>query len=90
MTDVLEEARNLIFKDRKESYGETVFFHKMSGVCKVLDIDITTPEGVALFMILVKFVRQTIKDKQDNKIDLIGYTALLSILKGDFKVTHEL
>ena len=86
MSDVLAEARKLIFKDRQDSYGKTVFFDKMSGVCKVLDIDITTPDGVALFMILVKFVRQTINDKQDNKIDLIGYTALLSIIKGDWEV----
>lgn len=82
--DLLIEAEKLTNNDRNEQYGSiTESFNLYSEICKVnfnLEIE---PYQIAQILMAIKLGRQKFKHKDDNLIDLAGYTKILAVLLED-------
>lgn len=87
--DLLIEAEKLTNNDRNEQYGSiTESFNLYSEICKVnFDLEID-PYQIAQVLMAIKLGRQKFKHKDDNLIDLAGYTKILAVLLED-KQTKE-
>jgi hypothetical protein len=80
--DILEEARDLIHKDRAADYGEAkASFTRIAQLWSAYKGVEITPKDVASMMILLKMSRSVTSKKRDNWIDTIGYAALGSELE---------
>lgn len=80
--DILEEARQLIHKDRAADYGEAkASFTRIAQLWSVYKGVEITPKDVASMMILLKMSRSVTSNKRDNWLDTIGYAALGSELE---------
>lgn len=79
--DFLKEAEKLTNNDRNEQYGSiTESFKLYSEICKVnfgLEIE---PHQIAQVLMAIKLGRQKFRPKDDNLIDLAGYTKILAVL----------
>lgn len=76
--DILTEAKQITEVDRAEMYGPSdQCFINTAKVCNILNIDVREKNGVAMFMIAHKLVREAYKHKRDNLVDLCGYARLL-------------
>lgn len=71
-------ALSLVDGDRQADYGDPVENMRRIGECwrAAFGWD-ASPRHVALAMIFVKAVREANKPKQDNRVDLHGYTDVL-------------
>lgn len=84
---VIEEAQEVIYGDREETYGHPaknlthiaqqwrLYFNQKHGVDMALDA-----EDVCWMMADLKKVRQMNSKKRDNVVDAIGYVALVERL----------
>ena len=80
--DILEEARQLIHRDRAADYGEAkASFTRIAQLWSVYKGVEITPKDVASMMILLKMSRSVTSNKRDNWLDTIGYAALGSELE---------
>ena len=79
--NILKEAEKIIHGDRRKSYGSVeVSFNQSAKIWSgILNTDVT-PEQVALCMIGLKLQRESFSHKEDNLVDLVGYTLLLQEL----------
>jgi len=73
-----DHALSLVDGDRQADYGDPVENMRRIGECwrAAFGWD-ASPRHVALAMIFVKAVREANKPKQDNRVDLHGYTDVL-------------
>ncbi len=80
---VLEEANRLISGDRREEYGSVKesFEAVARGWTDIIGSPVTATQ-VALCMVWLKVMRETVKDKRDNWVDIAGYAGLGGILNG--------
>lgn len=79
--DVLDEAKQLISGERKDTYGDATETHRRIGQAwsAVLGLSDRTiePHEVALMMICLKAIRASrTADHKDSWVDLAGYAAL--------------
>ncbi len=71
---ILEEAQNLIYGDREESYGSvTKNFNNIAQGWSVILGKEVTPEQVGLMMAWLKIARYSYKPKRDSLVDVAGY-----------------
>lgn len=79
METVLSEAEKLVSGTRREDYGDA--FECQNAVAKMWSIylrdklktDITA-EDTCMMMVLMKLVRQSMRPKRDNIVDIAGYS----------------
>lgn len=78
---VLQEADRLISGDRREEYGSVKesFEAVAAGWSLIIGHEVTATQ-VALCMVWLKVMRETVKDKRDNWVDMAGYAGLGGIL----------
>ena len=71
---ILQEANDLIYGARQESYGSVTenFTNIATGWSVIAKVDLT-PEQVGLMMAWLKIARQTNKPQRDNLVDAAGY-----------------
>jgi len=83
MSALFEQAKNIVGGDRRDDYGPLrESFERIAMVWSgILKAHVTT-EQVALCMIGVKIVREANKHKDDNVVDLYGYTLCYERLTG--------
>lgn len=79
--NILKEAEKIISKDRREAYGPVnQSFEQIAKIWSgILNTEITSKQ-VALCMIGLKMQRESFSHKDDNLVDLVGYTLLLQKL----------
>lgn len=81
MLDILSEAKKVVEGDRQRSYGDVVESHarigKLWSAILRMDREIA-PQEVALCMIAMKISREVSNHKDDNLVDIIGYTICLN------------
>ena len=82
----LEKALELTYGDRNEDYGDprpnmiataSMFTGILQGIGLIGEDKKLAPEHVPLFMIALKVARQAYKHKDDNLIDIPGWTNVL-------------
>ena len=75
---ILDEASALICGDRNEDYGDARIDFERQGAMwgEILGHDVSARQ-VAMCMIATKLCREIHKPKHDNRVDMIGYAALL-------------
>lgn len=89
MTTVLEEAQEIIYGDREQTYGHPAknlnqianlwsAYLQAKGGTEDLPTPRLTASDVAMMMMLVKMARQQNNFKRDNIVDMCGYAALLA------------
>lgn len=71
--EIIAGARNQAYGSARESFTRT---EKMWGAILHLDRDVT-PEEVAMCFVLHKMSRESHSPKRDNRVDMVGYIALL-------------
>lgn len=88
---VLEEANNLIYNDREESYGVPV--ENLKNISRLWSAYLTNigttnliPKDVAMMMALLKMARAQVsstpvRDHKDSVVDMAGYVGLLERLE---------
>lgn len=88
ISTVAQEARNLQYGDREDSYGHPrVTLTKVAAMWSVLLSDkldegaFISPEDVARMMTAMKLCRDTHSPKRDNRVDAIGYLIALDRLE---------
>ena len=84
---ILDEAKRLTSKDREKDYGNKKISHE--NVAKLwsayLNITITAHDA-AILMCLLKIARTQLgKNRIDNYVDLVGYTAIAGELSKERK-----
>lgn len=81
MSDILEEANNVIAGPRQDAYGPPKEnFTKIASMWKAyLGVDVTA-QDVAMMMVLLKVARVHNKPSRDTLVDIAGYSALADIL----------
>lgn len=78
---ILLEAEQIINGERREAYGDVrESFAKIAALWSVVLGVAVTPSQVALCMTLLKIQREANKPGYDNRLDAIGYIALLDKL----------
>lgn len=79
---ILTKAQELIYGDRANDYGSPLESFTRIGKCwaAILNIEAVTPEQVALCLSALKMIREAVKHKEDNIIDLAGYAGTLEKL----------
>ena len=78
-SNILDSAKNILFGDRDSDYGDFVQnFKEISAISKILTRKDLTPEDCCKVLIAVKLAREGYKHKEDNLIDLCGYTNILN------------
>lgn len=88
--DILKQASKIISGERRAAYGPTdESFRRIALVWNgILLPKLKTelaPEEVALMMIGLKVMREANRPKDDNLVDIIGYTLLKQKLHGTHK-----
>lgn len=79
--DILTEAGKLVDGDRNEYYGNPSVKYALIAKLWSLILHIKIrPEQVILCMIAIKLIRESIKHKRDNLVDLAGYAKLLAMI----------
>lgn len=81
-TDILTEAKGLVFGDRQDDYGHP--FDDMSRTAKIWSAILgrtVTPSQVALCMVGVKMSREVNRPKRDNRVDGAGYFGVLQMVR---------
>lgn len=74
---VLTEGAS-IAQEREEQYGDiTKNFSEISSLCDAMFGLEVSPSDIAKIMIATKFARNKHKQKRDNIIDAINYTAIM-------------
>ena len=82
--DILNEARTLIEGDRQDAYGDPLrMWEKIASAWSVIFGFDITPEQAILAMCQVKLIRQSIRHRTDNIVDLAGYALLLQQLSDE-------
>lgn len=78
---VLQEADRLISGDRRTEYGsvQESFEAVARGWTDIIGAPVTATQ-VSLCMVWLKVMRETVKDKRDNWVDIAGYAGLGAIL----------
>lgn len=72
--DVLDEAKRITGGDRHEDYGDAnAEFGRVAQAWGALKGATFTARDVALFMIVLKTIREAHKNKRDNWVDIAGY-----------------
>jgi hypothetical protein len=81
---ILDEARAIITGPRADAYGNAREDFKRQAIMwsQILDVDVS-PAQVAMCMIATKLCRETNSPAHDNRLDIIGYTALLEEICDD-------
>lgn len=92
---VAAEADRLVSTDRQGDYGHPYDdYTRVSEMARILELDVYTPEGAALFMVLVKISRESNRHKRDNLVDIAGYAKVLEliheVIEGDYGGTDPL
>lgn len=78
--DLLNKALDIV-DERGKHYGCAIeFFNKWSKSLQCFDINISA-EKLCLSMIVMKALRENNNHKEDNLIDIIGYTQILNDIK---------
>ena len=86
---ILKDAYNIINGNRQNSYGTPEdSFARISDYwntyLKHKNLEtVLTPHDVAMMMVLFKIAREEHQHKQDNLVDICGYTAILDAMYGD-------
>lgn len=92
MTTILDEAKEIIYGDREETYGRPdknlnaiaslwTEFLQIDG--KLTEERAITANDVCMMMMLLKIARQANAFKRDNLVDVCGYAALADRLEND-------
>lgn len=77
MTDILQEASELINGDRAQDYGDvTENFQRIAQLWSAYKDEFFYPHDVSMMMILVKVARQSEGYHRDSAVDIAGYAAL--------------
>jgi hypothetical protein len=96
MSNVFDEAKEIIHGDREETYG-----HPAKNLAKIAEqwslyflqkhhvIIPVTPEDVCWMMADLKKVRQMNAEKRDNLVDAIGYIGLIERIKEKNDGSHN-
>lgn len=79
--NILQKAQQTVYHDRQDQYGSIQdSFKKTAKIWSaILDHEVT-PQQVALCMAGIKIARESFKHKEDNLIDLAGYSAICNDL----------
>lgn len=82
--NILEEADRIINGERRQAYGpvKTSFERVAKMWTAILGTEVSSQQ-VALMMIAFKIAREVNAHKDDNLVDIAGYTALLHQLYKD-------
>lgn len=84
MSDILQEAAEILKGDRREAYGGVhQSFSNLARMWSLILGHEVAPSQVCLCMIGLKITRELNSHKRDNLVDLAGYSKLLSMLEGD-------
>lgn len=83
---IADEAKDLVYGDRSKSYGDW-----LDNASRAADIYNAwrrpacpiNAEDINLILLALKMSREAVRHKQDNLVDIIGYTLLLDMLKED-------
>ena len=80
--NILEEANRIVNGDRQADYSDPVRnFTDISEIATFLTKKELTAEDCCNVLIAVKLTRERFKHKEDNLIDLAGYTEILNRIK---------
>lgn len=78
---VLEEAKQLVDGDRNDFYGDPAIKYRLiAKFWSLLFRTEITPLQVVLAHIAVKLVRESLKHKRDNLVDLAGYARIAEMV----------
>lgn len=83
-TSVLDEAKEIIYGDREQTYGEPGI--NLKRIARLWNAYLSNRDGdlsaedVAWMMVLLKTARQQHASKRDNLVDACGYIALIERL----------
>jgi hypothetical protein len=84
--NILQEAEKLVSGDRNDYYGNpSVKYGLIAKLWSLILHTKITPEQVILCMIAIKLIRESIKHKRDNLVDLAGYAKLLAMVLDEDK-----
>lgn len=81
---ILTEARALIVGDRHNDYGDAR--EDFEGTAKIWGVILgkdVSARQVAMCMVALKLRREAMQSKHDNRLDMIGYAALLEYVTND-------
>lgn len=88
--NILNEAAQVVEGDRNDYYGDPSIKYRM--IAKMWSIifrtDIT-PRQVVLAQLAVKLVRETLKHKRDNLVDIAGYARVLQLVTDATDSTYD-
>lgn len=88
--DFLNKVADIVTKDREQQYGSAEDnFKNIADMWSIIKGVKFEPYEVALFMIALKLVREANKHKEDNWIDICGYSVCGSELCDDVKVVKK-
>lgn len=87
---ILDEAQALVYGERHDTYGPPsedfaktakmitgLLLPKLKDGCEV------TAREAVMFMVCVKLSREVYKSKRDNRVDGVGYIALLQMIEDE-------
>lgn len=81
------EANKILAGDRDVDYGNPVeSFEKISSIASVLTGKHLTKQDCVKVLLAVKLTRESYKHKEDNLIDIIGYSQILNNIEADENV----
>lgn len=88
--NVLEEALSLVEGDRNESYGDPAIKYRIiAKIWSILFQTEITPSQAVIAQIVVKLVRENLKHKRDNIVDLAGYSRILEMVSNSDNQHNE-
>lgn len=90
MTTILQEAYQIIYGDREQTYGApdknlNCIAAMWSAYLASTEQDHITAHDVCMMMILLKTARQAHAFKRDNLVDVCGYAALSDRLENEVR-----
>lgn len=78
MRTITQEAEDIVKGQRAKSYGDSSqSLINIASVWSVILKTKITPEQVAMCMIGLKLVRESVQHKRDNLVDMVGYEIIL-------------
>lgn len=76
---ILTKAEELVNKDRQADYGSPLdHFMDVSVAVSALIGKTLTPQDCIMVMLVIKLSRENNKHKEDNLVDICGYSEILN------------
>lgn len=76
---ITDKAKQMVDENRQEQYGNPVKnYTDAAMISSMLRNKVFNAQDIVTIMIVVKLIRQRNKHKEDNLIDIAGYTEILN------------